>query len=247
MQKISTSIDLVLIYLHYESEMNHRTRVFAVHKGRVPEFIVECLPSAESFADGAAYDEDRFLIMKQSTRSGALLGSVKIPRLTVVRVNGGKVEGDSRPEHPATSHDASDPRWGIDFRHYALDRSGAVARETTAVASELLNQEQHDVVLAVLDIHTVISRLHGVVISDRRLLFGDSRRMARLIIYSLWRGTRPRLGMFYAQIRRRLRRRGLGGPGLSSSLILVLDDIGQGPVDSLLNFVESGLAGWVFG
>ena len=109
--KIPTSVDLVLVYLHYKSEMHHCSYVLTVYEGRVPEFIVECLPCAERLAGGAAYDKDGFLVLEQLSRSGALLRSIEIPRLAVVRVDGGEVEGDPRLEYSTTSHNACDSRW----------------------------------------------------------------------------------------------------------------------------------------
>ena len=98
MQKIPTGVDLVLVYLHYKTEMYHCADVLPAHDGGIPQLAVEGLPCAERLAGGASYYEDGILISKQRSCTYALVGSVKIPGLTIMRVDGGKVERDSRLE-----------------------------------------------------------------------------------------------------------------------------------------------------
>ena len=92
MQKVPTGVDLVLVYLHYKTEMYHRADVLSTHDGGIPQLAVEGLPCAERLAGGASYYEDGILISKQRSCTYALVGSVKIPWLTIMRVDGGKVE-----------------------------------------------------------------------------------------------------------------------------------------------------------
>ena len=98
MQKIPTGVDLVLVYLHYEAEMYHRADVLSTRDGGIPQLAVEGLPCAERLAGGASYYEDGILISKQRSCTYALVGPVKIPGLTIMRIDGGKVERYSRLE-----------------------------------------------------------------------------------------------------------------------------------------------------
>ena len=92
MQKIPTGVDLVLVYLHYKTEMHHRADVLPTHDGGIPQLAVEGLPCAKCLAGGASYYEYRILISKQRSCTYALVGSVKIPGLAIMRVDGGKIE-----------------------------------------------------------------------------------------------------------------------------------------------------------
>ena len=92
MQKIPTGVDLVLVYLHYKTEMHHCADVLPAHDGGIPQLAVEGLPCAERLAGGASYYEDGILISEQRSCTYALVGSVKIPWLTIMRVDGGKIE-----------------------------------------------------------------------------------------------------------------------------------------------------------
>ena len=91
MQKIPTTIDLVLVYLHDKPEMHHRTNVLATYDGRISQLAVECLPGAKCFAGRAAYDQNRLLVLEQRTRARTLLRSIEVPGLTVMGIDGSEI------------------------------------------------------------------------------------------------------------------------------------------------------------
>ena len=91
-KKIPTGVDLILVYLHYKTEMHHCADVLPARDGGIPQLAVEGLPCAERLAGGASYYEDGILISKQRSCAHALVGSIKIPGLTVMRIDGGKIE-----------------------------------------------------------------------------------------------------------------------------------------------------------
>jgi len=91
MQEIPASVDLVLVYLHDKSEMHHRTNIFATYDGRISQLAVECLPSAERLAGGAAYDQNGLLVLKQRTRARTFVKPIEIPGLAVMGIDGGEI------------------------------------------------------------------------------------------------------------------------------------------------------------
>ncbi len=69
------------------------------------------------------------------------------------------------------------------------------------------------------------------------MVVGGFWRRLCFVIPTLGCGMRLMLSGSYAQVGLRMVRIGLGSPGLGSPLVFVLDDVGQGPVDPLLNFL----------
>ena len=98
------------------------------------------------------------------------------------------------------SEHASDPRWREDLRDYVLEGLSPVTRVGAAVASQLFNKEEHEIVFLVLDIHFYGWVSHRLVIGDGliRLFGGLWLRGLRVVVFGSWwllaRCRLPRLG-----------------------------------------------------
>ncbi len=76
-----------------------------------------------------------------NARARAFLGSIEVPGLGVMRINGGEIKRDSWLEDATMPHEACNSRRRVYLRYYSSEGLSAVALVLAPMASKLLYQE----------------------------------------------------------------------------------------------------------